>query len=874
VELGLSSDNGATSIARASRAPVRPLVHVAAALAIGAVVGRTGTPSPAWLALTGAACLGAWGMRCWLAPDKGATHARAPGGMLLVMVALVSAWRVRPPPPGTTQLAEPSAPSVASFGAVDSGEVDSGAVDSIAIDPIATDPAEPPAARDTAQEAVYAFPQQAPTPQREDIASLRGVWSPGTPNVHGEFGRLVDAHGVGWRLVLPLGIARAGETLEVLPVERPFRPARGAEPAPRTPGSLDSHALWRVRTDEVRRIAPAAPRLSNLEVLQRLRRWSIARCERFGADAAAFARALLFGDETRISVQVGDLFTRTGVRHILSVSGMHVALLAGFLALALGSPARTRGRSAGAVAIVLVVALYSVLSGAQAPIRRAALTVALAVAALALCRRGEATTWRRADPVSLLAAALCVEAATAPRNLFSISLQLSYAATAGLILGAGPLGRWVGVQRRAVALALAGQVRGRGPARLVEHAMDELVLGGARLRATGLARGVGAWAARAFDTACGASLAATLATAPLCWIALGEISPIGLLATPWVGPLIAWLLGYGLAAVYLPLPVAGFTLPYEALIATLEAFDGAPASPLPLPPRPTALLLCVTAGLAVWAQRRRPRLADSGRRVACAAAGIALLPWGAAPAGLEVRALDAGHGTAVLVRTPSNRVWVFDAGTKDRFALERAALGPQLAAWGPKSVGVIVSHADRDHRSALEWLGERWPVHTWIGASSTDSPARKQRNAQHWLAPADSVEFVDAGGELRLRVLSGAQLARASENECSLAVVIEGLGQRIVLTGDAVREGVDAWLATGALVGPTALLLWPHHGDPGERASELLAACTPERVWISGARPGGVERELQRAQVPWDATYRSGPLGLTLRPRREEGAPP
>ncbi len=762
-------------------------------------------------------------MRRWMAPDEWRERGPAPGWMLLVLLALVSAWRVRPPPPGATTHAD--SPSQAGEGL-------------------------------------------APT------STLRGVWSPSTPSEHGEFGRLVDANGVGWRVVLPLGIARAGEELEVLPVERPFRPARGGEPAPRAPGSLDSLNLWRVGADEVRRLAPAPRSLASAECLQDLRRFSIARCDRFGVEAGAFARALLFGDETRISNRVGDLFTRTGVRHILAVSGMHVALLASFFALVLGAPTRTRARTLGALLVVLVIALYSVLSGAQAPIRRAALTVALAVAALVLARRGHAASWRRTDPVSLLAAALCVELVAAPRSLFSVSLQLSYAATAGLILGAGPLGRWVGAKRRSAARALASAVRGPGLARSFERAADEWILGGARLRATGFLRGMSAWTARSFDTACGASIAATLATAPLCWIALGEISPIGVLATPWVGPSIAWLLGYGLMAVYLPLPIAGFTLPYEWLIATLEGFDLAPASPLPLPPRPSALLFAVAAGLAMWAQRRRPRLAGLGRRVACAAAGLALLPWGAAPEGLEVRALDAGHGTAVLLRTPSNRVWVFDAGTKDRFALERAALGPQLAAWDPESVGVIVSHADRDHMSALDWLGERWPVHTWIGAPPLEGAAEvaakgaaggARRRAQHWRPPTGSVEAVDAGGELRIQVLTGARRSRASANECSLAVVIEGLGHRIVFTGDAVREGIDAWLASGALAGRASLLLWPHHGDPGQRASELLAACSPQRVWLSGARPGGVERELDRAAIPWDATYRSGPLKLVLR---------
>jgi len=691
---------------------------------------------------------------------------------------------------------------------------------------------------------------------------MRGLWRPSSRSERGEFGRLVDSGGFARRMVLPIGAARAGEELEVSPVDRALRPARGFAAAPRTPGSLDSEELWVVSSDEIRRLAPA-PTWLPWTALDGVREWSLQRCARLGDEAGAFARALLFGDESRLAPAVGELFTRTGVRHVLSVSGMHVALLTAFLALAFGNAAPGRARWAVAAATLVAIALYSVLAGAQSPVRRAALTVALALAAGALRQRRRVETWRRVDALSLLAAALCVELLFAPRALFTLSLQLSYAATAGLIVGSAPLARWFASLRAGAARTLRTQFPpGRWPGRACAFVLGDP--GGARLRPTTLMDALRTRCAGAFDTAMGASLAATLATGPLCWAALGELSPIGVIATPAVGPLVAWLLVYGLAAVYLPLPPQGFEAPYEALIAMLEVFDSAPASPYVLPPRPLVLHLAMLLGLALWSARQLRLWNELGRRVAFAAGGLALLPWSLAPLGMELVALDVGHGTALLLRTPTQRVWVFDAGTRDRSALERGALGPQLAEWETRELSLATSHADRDHVSAIPWLVQRWPVIDWIRPSAFDAPALSADAAGRvWEAREGTLTLSCDGGALQLEFVGGEPDAR-EPNERSLAAVIRGWGVRVVLTGDATDAGIDAWRKAwserGAAPIGADVLVWPHHGDPTQRASELLDVVRPSQVWISAARRGAVEPELFRRGLAVRSTASDGPL--------------
>src|SRR6185436_14682854 len=104
------------------------------------------------------------------------------------------------------------------------------------------------------------------------------------------------------------------------------------------------------------------------------------------------------------------------------------------------------------------------------------------------------------------------------------------------------------------------------------------------------------------------------------------------------------------------------------------------------------------------------------RRAAALVWGACLLPWSAAPRGLELHLLDVGHGSALVLRAPGLEALVFDAGSRDRRALAREALLPLLARWEVAETSVLLSHPDHDHASGLARLAERVPVERWLGA--------------------------------------------------------------------------------------------------------------------------------------------------------------
>ncbi len=812
---------------QSDKAPcARPLVWFALALGLGVAAGRALPQALVWAPYLVAALGGAWLARARTSASDAAPARVRPGALALALVVAFGVLRAPHPP-------DASAP------------------------------------RGRATSAATSAATRNPPPSRSDAertglsAVVRGRWQPSSVSERGAFGRLVDADGVGHRALLPVATARAGEQLELLPASRPMQPARGLSPAPGPIGSLDSPELWRIRPDEVRRIEPAGALHAFTAQLEALRCWSLARCGRFGPEASPLARALLFGDESRLRFETGELFTRTGVRHVLSVSGMHVALLAGALGACSAWASSRRARRTLSWLTLGAVGIYSLLSGAEAPVRRAALTLCLGLAAGAWTRPRSAASWRRPDALNLLAAALVVELVADPRTLFTISLQLSYGATLGLVLAAGPLSRWVGVQRRTLGAAFAAALWELTWLRPLTRRMG--ALGGESAQLVGQ-RGPAALLSRAFralDTAVGASLAASLATAPLTWIGIGEISPASPLTTVCVGPLVAWLLTYGLAAVYLPLPAEGFATPARWLFDALALFDALPYTPWPCPPRPVWLGVLASLGLALWAGKLSHAWRELGRRVSLASFGLALLPWATAPAGLEVLALDVGHGTAVAVRTPRNEVWMVDAGSSDRYGLERRALGPQLASWETDRLNLVITHRDHDHAGGAPWLASRFRIGTWVIPSERGLDAAALAHGARIEVGSGGAELTR--GDLSLRVISGALEARES-NEGSLAVSLEFAGRRVVVTGDAVAEGVDSWLASTRLPRGADIVVWPHHGDPTERASELIDRLAPHTAWISAARPGGIEAELVRREITWAATYRSGPLHALLAP--------
>lgn len=165
---------------------------------------------------------------------------------------------------------------------------------------------------------------------------------------------------------------------------------------------------------------------------------------------------LLFGGNYNdIPAQIMNSFSATGIVHILSVSGSHVALLFGFLYF-LGKWIHLPERVVISLAILLVL-FYSFLSGLVPPVIRAAAMGILSVGGVFLDREKSS--------LNLLGAAVTGMLLWDPFYLYDVSFQLSVGASAGILIFYRPLSRffsrfshlphWIG---EGIALSTAAQV--------------------------------------------------------------------------------------------------------------------------------------------------------------------------------------------------------------------------------------------------------------------------------------------------------------------------------------------------------------------------------------------------------------------------------
>lgn len=722
-------------------------------------------------------------------------------------------------------------------------------------------------------------------PRREFDGTVRGPLTPGSLEVEIQSG-LVDP---GERIAIRGGRAA---------VER----ARGpiAAPPPRY-----AAPRFTVLPDEVVRLGPPGKDIGGA-VQRTLERWRRALGERLLAiedrEARGLVAALVLGDLGGLDIEVPDLFVRTGTFHALAVSGVQVVLVAavvlapfvalvGFLARRFGT---RRAHFAREIARAAALSLYVPIAGAGPPVARAALAFALArmsplipTRELALVRvrratrsaqrpdssgdsSGNASTEsstessiesrasahadevatssesahatcrlsRRADGVALWCLALLVECALHPRAAAELSVQLSFAATLGLVLGTAPL-------RRLLSLP-------------VPRAVDAL----GRPRSP-LLRAFVVRVQVAFVSAVAASLAAVAATLPFVWWRLGEWSPLGVFATLAIAGPAAVLLFLGWIAAIAPgaVPELLLVAPARAMTASLRLFDALPGTPEPLPPRPVWL---VGAAVALAFAALTLRSDVTRRRAARASAvlfAVLLVPWTTAPRALEIHALDVGHGTCCIVRAPGLGTWVFDAGSRDRTEVARAALAPALRAWDVGRLGVVLSHPDRDHDGAVPWLVGRFDVAAYAGALPAQVAERLPHTAPHLDLARGRMELPGLQGSCPGVAAWIERGAPVSGNEGSRTLRIAWFGEEIVLTGDAEAEGLRAWLADAPRMERGAsLLLAPHHGSEIERLGLLLDALRPAEVWISGPARPPIAGELDRRGIAWRSTGSAGPL--------------
>ncbi|HEX9754241.1 MAG TPA: DNA internalization-related competence protein ComEC/Rec2 [Gemmatimonadales bacterium] len=564
-----------------------------------------------------------------------------------------------------------------------------------------------------------------------------------------------------------------------------------------------------------------------------LRAGIVERTSRLYGSRAPLVEALVLGRRGGLDPTLRDAFARSGLVHLLSISGFHVGLLATWLFLVLRL-ARLRRESAQLAAAAVSVG-YVAFLGWPAPATRAAGLLVL----LALCRVRQ----RRVQPAALLAVTCLAVLLLDPWALTDLGAWLSAAAIWGVVR----FTRW--------------SDRALGPHALV----------------------------RTFF----ASLGATLATAPITAATLGTVALGGLLLNFVAIP----LAGVAVPGIFASLALSAFSpsSPFSAVgdavaagtglalrcLEIVARFGGAlPGASLLVQPTPVAALpWLLVLGLVTWSLDDRWPWREAGRRGLWSSAAalwlLLVLPHvrglGSNRPGLTLHLLDVGQGDAAAIRTPGARWVLIDAGpaSETRDAGERVVT-PLLRRRQARGVAtLVVSHAHLDHLGGAGSLLEGFEV------AAVVEPAVPVADSVY-LAFLDAVEAEGARWVPARRgdawELDGVRFSvlhpdttwpgwREDLNEDSIVLLVEYGRFRALFPGDA---GLPVEARLRNQVGQVDLLKVGHHGSGGATGRDWLAELAPRAAVISlgpnryGHPHAATLRRLAEAGVPLWRTDQDG----------------
>lgn len=538
----------------------------------------------------------------------------------------------------------------------------------------------------------------------------------------------------------------------------------------------------------------------------------------FPADTEPMARALVLGEDD-LDAADQHAFRRSGLAHLLAVSGMHLVLVVvgfvrairGVLARIVALAGRTDVTRLASLAGLPIAWLYADLAGASGSAIRAAWMCSVGLLARVLGRRAE--PWR-ALGLSVVAMALCD-----PLVGFDVSFVLSALATGGILGLSRPIARLLG--------ARAATPEEPAP----------------------LARRV--W--RHIAQALAASAAATIVCAPILAGIAPELPVVGLVANLVAVPLgEAAALPLCLVHVLLaPLPAAehGCALAASGALALVRAVARRAAwGALPVPPPSAAqlALLVVLAGILVLWRGRARRL---GTLTALALlAGAEVLARGAGqPRGvLRVTFLDVGQGDAALVDLPDGSALLVDGGglVGSPIDVGERVIAPVLAARRRTVLAaVVLSHPHPDHFLGLPGAVARAPPRAFwdtVDEGVFEGPGHAEvvRAMTHAGAQLEGPSTLC--GERRLggalvEVLAPcpARSPDRGANDNSFVVRL-GYGRRsILLVGDAEREEEGDLVRRAAGRLHADVLKVGHHGSRTSSSSALLAEVRPAVAVVS-----------------------------------------
>ncbi|MDF2633364.1 MAG: internalization-related competence protein ComEC/Rec2 [Pelosinus sp.] len=513
---------------------------------------------------------------------------------------------------------------------------------------------------------------------------------------------------------------------------------------------------------------------------------------------------MLFGGYGGIPREVVSDFATTGIVHILSVSGSHIALVAGVIT-ALGKG--LLGRLAFAnrlipLAAALFVILYAIFCGLTPPVLRSLIMGLIGLGAICL--------EREKDGAVALCLSLLGMLIYQPTLIYDLSFQLSFSSTAGLVflhtktiklLNFIPL--WLA---RPLAVTIAAQV------------------------------GVLPFIAWYFNSFSLSSFVANLIIVPIIEgiVILGLFGAFSGLVIGLIGnlclvmcslmislvlQLTEWLAAVPAAKLYVPsVGLVGGAL-YYVLLSWMYGY------------RPKNVL-SFRETVRKWPQKS---VASVFVLVLC------IIIYIVYPAPLSVHFIDVGQGDAALIITPHGRAILVDTGgtigEATDFDVGYRVLLPYLRHYGILNIDYLfLTHGHQDHAGGAAGIAQEVPIKNIVLSREDDSQAVV--NLLH--ATPDSIRIAAYEGQkieidgIVIKILhADTGIMRGhSSNEVSSVMQVRYGKYSFLFTGDLPAEGEEEMIWRGKDISSVVLKVG-HHGAKTSSSVEFLKEVNPEYAVIS-----------------------------------------
>ena len=511
----------------------------------------------------------------------------------------------------------------------------------------------------------------------------------------------------------------------------------------------------------------------------------------FPDDAAPFAKALLLGDKSGLRWDRSRDFSRSGISHIVAVSGLHISILFAFVSMITG-----KRRYLLAIVGIPVLLFFGAMAGFTASVTRAVMMQILLVLALVLNREY--------DPPTALSFAVLAMLVQCPLTIAGIGFQLSVASVAGIFLFYGKLDGW-----------LKKWLPGKG-------------------------KTLRGWMERFFTSSIAVTLSATVMTVPLTAIHFGLVSLVGLVANLLVLPVVSFIF-YGVMAVGalgcvhrgLASALARIVAwPIRYVLGVSRALAALPLAAVYTVSPYVVLWLGFVYALLFWllvTRKKRPGLVCGlGVLGLCASLLLSFLEPLTCP--YRVTVLDVGQGQCIVLQNEGNTFLVDCGGRRGEEAADIAA--EHLLSQGITRIdGLILTHYDRDHAEGVPYLAERISIErVYLPLTEdTDGCLQSVRDAVPEQISIDG-EMNIAFGDARIRLFP-AEDAGSGNDSCASVLFQRGNCDTLI-TGDLSADAERQLLADYDLPDLEVLIVG-HHGSKYSTCEELLTATAPDAAIIS-----------------------------------------